>query len=145
MTRAGDLTITRQPATGLITGTTLADVSESRTLNGFGEVSARTVTRGGSTLDSASYTRDALAHIESMTETVAGTTHLEAYTYDPAGRLETVTSDGVLAASYGYDANGNLVQPRRRAAGRSQRPTTHRTGSGSGATRPIPTRQPASC
>ena len=107
LTGAGALTITRQPATGLITGTTLSGVSESRTLNGFGEVTARALTRSGSTLYNASYTRDALARIESKTETVGGTTHVEAYTYDAAGRLETVTRDGILSATYGYDTNGN--------------------------------------
>jgi RHS repeat-associated protein len=107
LTGAGALTITRQPATGLIAGTTLSGVSESRTLNGYGEVTARAFTRSGSTLYSASYTRDALARIESKTETVAGTSHTEAYTYDAAGRLETVTRDGVLSATYGYDPNGN--------------------------------------
>jgi RHS repeat-associated protein len=107
LTGSGSLTITRQPATGIITGTALSGVSESRTLNGFGEVTARSFTRSGSTLYSASYTRDALARIESKTETVGGTTHVEAYSYDPAGRLQMVTRDGILAASYDYDANGN--------------------------------------
>ena len=70
-------------------------------------MTARALTRSGSTLYNASYTRDALARIESKTETVGGTTHVEAYTYHAAGRLETVTRDGILSATYGYDTNGN--------------------------------------
>jgi YD repeat-containing protein len=34
-------------------------------------------------------------------------TAVDAYTYDLAGRLQTVSRDANLLASYGYDPNGN--------------------------------------
>jgi hypothetical protein len=37
---------------------------------------------------------------------VDGTTSNYAYTYDPMGRLLTVTKDGGLVQEYRYDANG---------------------------------------
>lgn len=107
LTGAGALTIVRHPGSGLVTGTTLSGLAESRTSNGFGELTARTFTRGGTSLYSASYTRDAIGRIESKTENIQGVAHTEAYTYDLAGRLETVTRDGTLITTFGYDANGN--------------------------------------
>lgn len=49
-------------------------------------------------------------------ETAEGATHVEAYHYDAAGRLDAVTRDGVLTASYGYDANGNRLTATRAEA-----------------------------
>ena len=43
-----------------------------------------------------------------MKETINGVTHTWAIAYDARGRLSSVTRDGV-AASYGYDPNGNLT------------------------------------
>jgi RHS repeat-associated protein len=40
-------------------------------------------------------------------ETVEGVTTTIDYSYDLAGRLETVTADGVFESTYAYDANGN--------------------------------------
>jgi hypothetical protein len=42
-----------------------------------------------------------------QTETLAGTTTTSGYTYDLAGCLPAVTRNGVTAATYIYDANGN--------------------------------------
>ncbi|MCP4367840.1 MAG: hypothetical protein GY797_06975 [Deltaproteobacteria bacterium] len=42
-------------------------------------------------------------------ETVDGTTSNYDYTYDPMGRLITVTKDGSLVEEYDYDLNGTRI------------------------------------
>ena len=55
------------------------------------------------------YVRDSLSRITRLVEKVQGVTHDARFTYDTAGRLSTVTRDGVLATTYAYDANGNRL------------------------------------
>ncbi|MCL4839989.1 MAG: hypothetical protein KJ058_18715 [Thermoanaerobaculia bacterium] len=55
------------------------------------------------------YVRDKLGRIVGKTETIRGETGSYVYRYDPAGRLEEVERDGVVTASYTYDANGNRL------------------------------------
>src|SRR5205085_8946129 len=43
LTSAGALTITRDPSTGLVTGTTIGSINESRTYNQYGEEQTYTV------------------------------------------------------------------------------------------------------
>jgi RHS repeat-associated protein len=61
----------------------------------------------GSPLLGFAYERDDLGRITRKTETRAGVSRVFDYGYDLAGRLETVTEDGNLVESYGYDPNGN--------------------------------------
>jgi YD repeat-containing protein len=51
--------------------------------------------------------RDSLDRIEQKTETIQGTTTVWNYSYDQAGQLWQVMQNGVLTATYLYDANGN--------------------------------------
>lgn len=110
VTQAGDLSVTRDAANGLITSSTLGGVTESRTYTPFGELESLTVVTGGAPLLEMSYTRDALGRIIELTETVAGVTTTNAHTYDLAGRLMEVREDGMATAVYEYDANGNRVR-----------------------------------
>ncbi len=57
----------------------------------------------------ARYTRDVLGRITDKTETLGGVTTTHAYTYDPAGRLAEVNSNGAITA-YRYGANGNRLR-----------------------------------
>ena len=61
----------------------------------------------GETSYAEKYSRDKLGRINRKLETVEGVTTTTDYSYDLAGRLETVTTNGVLNASYAYDVNGN--------------------------------------
>jgi RHS repeat-associated protein len=104
----GAMTITRDPATGFVTGTTLGASSESRTYDAFGAEQTYTVTANSTMLYSVNYgTRDALGRIVNKSETIQGVTHTYGYTYDANGRLRDVSKDGVATSHYAYDANGN--------------------------------------
>lgn len=108
-TQVGDLTLTRDAQTGLITATTLGALSDSVSYDGLGAPISYTASHSGSPVYSAGYTRDLLGRISQKTETLGGTTRVFDYTYDLAGRLSEVRQDGALVASYTYDTNGNRL------------------------------------
>jgi RHS repeat-associated protein len=107
--QAGSLVLNRDPETGLLSSTTLGNVTTSYTYNGFGELASMTASFGATPLYSEAYTRDALGRIVTRVETIQGATTTYEYGYDAAGRLETVTKNGLLASQYAYDANGNRL------------------------------------
>ena len=110
LTSAGALTMTRDAATGFITGTSLGSLTDTRTYNPYGEPQTYAVTSGAHPLYSVDYgTRDAVGRIVTKTETVLGETHQYVYGYDAAGRLTDVTKGGATAAHYDYDTNGNRL------------------------------------
>jgi RHS repeat-associated protein len=107
LTSGGALTLQRDTQTGLVTGTTLASISDAWTYNTFGEPMTHAVSIAGSEALREVYTRDDAGRITQIAESVSGATSTTAYSYDSAGRLAAVTRDSQPAASYGYDANGN--------------------------------------
>jgi RHS repeat-associated protein len=107
LTGAGDETLTRDPADGLLTGTTLGSVTTGTTYNSFGEALTETASDNTASLYSVSYNRDNLGRITQKTEIENGVTTTWSYSYDTEGRLASVTDNGTTIASYGYDANGN--------------------------------------
>jgi len=114
LTSAGSLLITRHSSHGLITGTTLGTVTDSRSYSGFGELSSYTANVSGAPVFSVTYTRDKLGRITQKVETIQGVTDTYDYLYDQAGRLKEVKKNGTVAATYNYDTNGNrlsLVTP----------------------------------
>ena len=108
-TGAGPLTLSRDPQNGRVTGLTVGTVIESLSFDAFGDLSGRVVMADSSTLLAVSYVRDALGRIIEKTETIDGATHTEGYVFDLVGRLSDVYRDGVLAAHYDYDENGNRL------------------------------------
>ncbi|WP_437613827.1 DNRLRE domain-containing protein [Sorangium sp. So ce834] len=109
LTQAGSLTLHWHPQNGLYTGSSVGVISDTVTPDAYGGVQSYVAQAGGSTLYAVSYTPDALGRIDQRTETILGETHSYDYDYDPAGRLTDVVRDGVLAAHYDYDANGNRL------------------------------------
>lgn len=107
--RAGALTLTRDAKNGLLLTTALGRVVTTRAYNGFGEVTRLDVAYRGSEIFALEYERDALGRVVTMREREAGAAVAYAYGYDPAGRLSTVSRNGVPAARYGYDENGNRL------------------------------------
>jgi RHS repeat-associated protein len=57
--------------------------------------------------DHVVFGRDTLGRIISKMETWRGVMTLNEYSYDLAGRLESVKKNGATTATYGYDSNGN--------------------------------------
>lgn len=81
----------------------------NRGFNGYGEVSGEDYTINSQGLTTWNLTRDHNGRITNKTETVDGTTSDYIYTYDPMGRLLTVTKDSTLIEEYDYDANGTRI------------------------------------
>ena len=107
-TQAGALTIQRRAADGLIVGTTLGVVVDSRTYNGYGELVGYTASIHGSPIWTVTYTRDAGGRITQKSETIRGTVNSYSYTYDGAGRLASVVKNSTTD-SYSYGANANRL------------------------------------
>ena len=84
---AGSETLTRHAQHGLVTATTLGNVTDAWGYNGFGELSSYSASANGAQMLATSFTRDKLGRIVAKTETVDATTDTYAYHYDPAGRL----------------------------------------------------------
>jgi RHS repeat-associated protein len=117
LTQAGSLSLTRNAQNGLLTGTTVGSVSDTRTYSTFGELSTYQATYSGSPLINTQYTRDALGRITQKIETIGGVTDTYTYGYDLAGRLIDVLKTGTNVAHYDYDANGNRLSVTRQGSG----------------------------
>ncbi|MDE3067536.1 MAG: DNRLRE domain-containing protein [Verrucomicrobiota bacterium] len=110
LTQAGGLILARDAQNGRLTGTTLGEVNDSWTYNGFGEAQSYTARVGGDTLYAVSVIRDSGGRITTRTETIGGATSEYGYLYDPdRGWLTDVSSNGVPVAHYDYDDNGNCT------------------------------------
>jgi len=109
LTQAGSLVLVRDSANGLLTGTTLDGVTDGYGYNGFGGVASYNAQFMDVPLYQVSYVRDALGRITQKTETIQGVTHVIGYEYDFAGRLNRVTTDGILTSEYTHDLNGNRL------------------------------------
>jgi RHS repeat-associated protein len=109
LTGAGAMTLNRDATNGLVTGSVLGSVSDALGYNSLGEVTSYQATVASTPVFSESYTRDAPGRITQKTETVQGVTDTYMYSYDPAGRLTDVTTNGTATAHYEYDLNGNRV------------------------------------
>jgi RHS repeat-associated protein len=106
-TKAGALTLTRDPDRGLVAATALGAVTDTRTANPFGEPATYSAAWNGTPLLAFAYTRDALGRLLAQTETIAGETRETTYGYDPAGRLSEVRRTGEPTRTWAYDPNGN--------------------------------------
>jgi RHS repeat-associated protein/uncharacterized repeat protein (TIGR01451 family) len=107
LTSAGALSLSRRQDNGLLSSTTLGQVTTGQQYTPYGEVQTLSAAFGNTSLYSLTLGRDTAGRIISKMEVAQGVTHEWGYTYDVAGRLHTVTLDGAPYATYGYDANGN--------------------------------------
>jgi YD repeat-containing protein len=105
----GQLTLTRNNATGFLSGTSMNGVTTSYGYNPFGETINYNAKAGGASVYDVAYTRDGAGRIVGKTETVNGQTTAFTYGYDRAGRLTSVSENGAQTASYSYDSNGNRI------------------------------------
>ena len=80
-----------------------------RTYDGFGQIAQLSAISYGTTVYQASLTRDADGRITQEVEDLNGATTTWGYTYDARGRLATVSENGSVVDTYGYDGNGNRI------------------------------------
>jgi len=109
LTGAGNFTIARNIANGLPEVVSGGSLSLSRSFNGYGELESQDYTINSNSLTSWSLVRDDSGRITKKTEVVDNVTSTYDYTYDPMGRLLTVTKDGSLVEEYQYGPNGARI------------------------------------
>ena len=116
LTSAEAMTITRDSATGFVTGTTLGVIIESRTYDAYGAEQTYMVTANGTTLYAVDYgTRDALGRIVNKGETIQGETHTYGYTYDATGNINLPVGGGTAVINkvmfFAWDAVNSKWNP----------------------------------
>jgi RHS repeat-associated protein len=109
VTSAAGLVLSHRPSNGLVDSTRLNNVTSAEQYDEFGQWTDHRVKASGSDVYRATYARDSIGRVASLTEVIGGVSTLRAFTYDTAARLATVTSNGTLTASYQYDDNGNRL------------------------------------
>ncbi len=109
LTQTGDLSISYNTENGLMTGTSLGNVTTEYTYNDYGEVSGYTAKFDSGVLFQTVYTHDDLGRITQIIETVQGVTKTFDYSYDLAGRLVQVDRNDTTISVYTYDDNGNRL------------------------------------
>ncbi|NNL80183.1 MAG: RHS repeat-associated core domain-containing protein [Flavobacteriaceae bacterium] len=109
LTGAGSFTITRNAQNGLPESVSDGALNQGLTFNGYGEQDGHGSTISGQGVSSWSLAQDDNGQITQKIETVDGTTSNYDYTYDPMGRLLTVTKDSSLVEEYDYDINGTRI------------------------------------
>ncbi|MDY6792391.1 MAG: Ig-like domain-containing protein, partial [Thermodesulfobacteriota bacterium] len=109
LTGAGSFTIIRNVQNGLPESLSGSTLSQNRTFNGYGEQDGQVSTISGQSISSWSLAQDDNGQIVQKIETVDGITSTYDYTYDPMGRLITVTKDGSMVEEYDYDINGTRI------------------------------------
>ena len=109
LTQVGALAIARDAQNGFITGSTLGNLTDTRSHNTFGELSNYKAMLSGSDIFLVQYTHDPLGRIIQKTEVIEGQSNAYSYAFDVAGRLTEVQRNGSTVATYAYDANGNRL------------------------------------
>lgn len=109
LTRAGALTLERDPRSGAIGATKLGHVTTVHDYDDFGQIRRYAASFKDQEILALEYERDAAGRIVRKTETIEGKSRTFLYGYDLAGRLSEVSSDGARIARYEYDANANRI------------------------------------
>ncbi|MEM9184104.1 MAG: RHS repeat-associated core domain-containing protein, partial [Pseudomonadota bacterium] len=107
LTAVGALSLTRDVQTDDIASATLGQVAEAYQYDSEGRLDTYTASIGGTPYLAYDLSYDALSRVAGVEETLSGTDRSTAVTYNARGFLDTVTVDGTLAATYGFDARGN--------------------------------------
>jgi RHS repeat-associated protein len=107
--KAGALTLNRSATDGLISGTTLALATDTRTYDSFGALAGYTASYKGTPIYNFTFTPDNLGRIAKKSETIGGQTTTYGYDYDFSGRLLSVLQNSAIARSYTYDGNSNRL------------------------------------
>ena len=110
LVQSGPVTFGRDTQNGRVTGTTTNAVLDTWGFDAYGAMSHYDARNATGSLLSLNYVRDSGGRITQITEGLqGGASVVTSYTYDVAGRLDSVTQ-GANAVTYGYDPNGNRTQ-----------------------------------
>ncbi len=109
LTTEGALGLTRDSQTGLVIGATLDSVNDTWTYDPYAVEASHAVSVAGAQIFTQQFTRNDLGKITAKAETILGQAHTYEYSYDDAGRIQTVTTDGAMSTTYVYDVNGNRL------------------------------------
>jgi RHS repeat-associated protein len=109
MVNAGAMTLVRDPSHGMVTATTVGNSSEVFSYDGHRALVSYEARCNGAPLFHFEQLFDELRRVVDRSETVDGVVTVYHHTYDRAGRLTEVKRNGMLAATYTYDANGNRL------------------------------------
>ena len=110
LTGVGQLSLTRDPATGLVTHTALGVIETWQEFDEYSQLIHATTTAAGKLRLDVRYTRDAFGRTKTVTETFGdGKTSKTEYSYDRADRLTAVRVNGRATETYNYDPAGNRV------------------------------------
>ncbi len=101
-------TITRRGNDGLVSGTSVGNVTSSHSYNNHGELWKLSYSWPGGGGFQQVLDRDSLGRVVRVTES-GFVGHTYDYHYDDGGRLDSVAMDGSKVAGYSYDGNGNRV------------------------------------
>ncbi len=111
LTEVGPLSLTRDPATGLITKTALGVVETQQQFDENNRLIHASTTAAGKVLFDVRYTRDSFGRIKVVTESTAQRKSITTeYSYDRADRLASVRVDGRAAEINNYDPAGNRIR-----------------------------------
>ncbi|MCB9771334.1 MAG: PASTA domain-containing protein [Candidatus Omnitrophica bacterium] len=109
LTQAGLMSMSRNPTSGFLVGTTLGNFATTFGYNNFGELGNDAAKYNGTNYLEHQYTYDTVGRIVTRSETDQNKTDQYRYTYNSAGRLTDVTKNNVVVSHYEYDANGNRL------------------------------------
>ena len=115
--------MTTGTAIGLLEGSSVQRVADTWQHNPFAEPMNYAARIDNVAVYATAFERDLLGRIARKTETIGGATTASDYGYDLAGRLDTVTVNGIVRADYAYDSNSNRTAVVYRDAAGT--PTTH--------------------
>ncbi|MGH9515817.1 MAG: RHS repeat-associated core domain-containing protein [Terriglobales bacterium] len=107
--RSGELTVTRDRASGFIRSSKLINTVTEYDYTGFGELSKLSAKFADSELFRAEYSYDKASRIMRVSEQVLGRNVTREYSYDVFARLAESNTDGVINLRYEYDSHGNRV------------------------------------
>jgi RHS repeat-associated protein len=109
LTNAGPLGLTRD-TNGFVTATSAGMVQDARAYDDLGRMTQYSVTVGGSNFWSVALAYDLLDRITNKVESTSGSiSRTWQFAYDSEGRLSQVWLNGIVAATYNYDTNGNRL------------------------------------
>jgi len=113
LSRAGGLSIARDPSNGLPQSSLLGVTDVAQRYNAYGEVTTVTATVSGARLYRWTSVRDRTSRTTAESETIEGTTTSWTYARTPSGQIMSISRNGALVADYTWDANGNRASEAR--------------------------------